>query len=130
MNLRSGKGTLISEITVSVQTGLSVLAVSPPPMGRLMSGLPSAINFAESTNVPIAKSLPCRAIIASATSAIWMKKASFDLSSSLNADCWGVPRPDFAMFSAASIPVLLITHVPNVGVHWPTARFQIPVMMR
>src|SRR6202049_5203164 len=44
-NFKSGKCTLICEITAPVQTGLTVLTVSPPPLFRLMSGLPLAVDF-------------------------------------------------------------------------------------
>ena len=53
----------------------------------LISGLPSAMNFADRTNVPIANSLPCRSDHRFNDLAIWTKKTSFDLSSSLNSDC-------------------------------------------
>src|ERR1700737_5366774 len=45
-NFKSGKCTLICEITVPVQTGLTVLTVSPPPLFRLMSGFAWRFLFA------------------------------------------------------------------------------------
>src|ERR1700686_264418 len=48
-NFKSAKCTLICEITVPVQTGLTVLTVSPPPLFRLMIGLHFARNFPQRT---------------------------------------------------------------------------------
>src|ERR1700753_2021154 len=51
----SVKCTLIPEMAISVQPGLTALGAAPLPSLRLINGFPSAMNLAERIIVPIAK---------------------------------------------------------------------------
>ena len=67
----------------SIRLGRGIHSVAHRTSG-LMSGFPSAMKRAVRTSAPIAKSLPCAAIMASATCASFTKNSSFDRSSSLD----------------------------------------------